>query len=214
MARRANQAATKSEPPTRVLLVRHGQTDSTGTVLPGRTAGLNLSDAGRAQAERTAELIADGTSVDAVYTSSLERARQTAAPIAAATGRRAEGRPRAHRVRLRRLDRPTALRPDEDAGVVHCAAITVVVPVSRRRELCRDAAAHRLDDRPAAGRPSRRDDRLRFARRPDQSRHRPRRSAPTSTSSSASSSVPPRSVCSRSSRAARSFSLSTRRAAR
>jgi probable phosphomutase (TIGR03848 family) len=90
MARRANQAATKPEPPTRVLLVRHGQTNSTGTVLPGRTAGLNLSDAGRAQAERTAELIADGTSVDAVYTSSLERARQTAAPIAAATGRRAK----------------------------------------------------------------------------------------------------------------------------
>jgi probable phosphomutase (TIGR03848 family) len=90
MARRANQAATKPEPPTRVLLVRHGQTDSTGKVLPGRTSGLNLSDAGRAQAERTAELIADGTSVDAVYTSSLDRARQTAAPIAAATGRRAK----------------------------------------------------------------------------------------------------------------------------
>ncbi len=89
MARRATKAATKAEPPTRVLLVRHGQTDSTGKVLPGRTAGLNLSDAGRVQAERTAELIAEGTSVDAVYTSSLERARQTAAPIAAATGRRA-----------------------------------------------------------------------------------------------------------------------------
>ncbi len=90
MARRANKAATRPEPPTRVLLVRHGQTGSTGRVLPGRAAGLNLSDAGRAQAERTAERIAEGTSVDAVYTSSLERARQTAAPIAAATGRRAK----------------------------------------------------------------------------------------------------------------------------
>jgi probable phosphoglycerate mutase len=59
-------------------------------VLPGRSAGLNLSDAGRGQAERAAELIADGPPVDAVYTSSLERARQTAAPIAAATGRRAK----------------------------------------------------------------------------------------------------------------------------
>jgi probable phosphomutase (TIGR03848 family) len=90
MARRATKAATKREPATRVLLVRHGQTDSTGKVLPGRAAGLNLSDAGRVQAERTAELIAEGISVDAVYTSSLERARQTAAPIAAATGRRAK----------------------------------------------------------------------------------------------------------------------------
>jgi probable phosphomutase (TIGR03848 family) len=90
MARRATKAATKREPPTRVLLVRHGQTDSTGKVLPGRASGLNLSDAGRVQAERTAELIAEGISVDAVYTSSLERARQTAAPIAAATGRRAK----------------------------------------------------------------------------------------------------------------------------
>jgi probable phosphomutase (TIGR03848 family) len=88
MARRANQTAPKHEPPTRVLLVRHGLTESTGSVLPGRAPGLNLSDAGRAQAQRTAELIADGSTVDALYTSSLERARQTAAPIAAATGQR------------------------------------------------------------------------------------------------------------------------------
>jgi len=70
--------------------VRHGLTESTGSVLPGRTPGLNLSDTGRTQAQRAAELIADGTTVDAVYTSPLERTRQTAAPIAAATGRRAK----------------------------------------------------------------------------------------------------------------------------
>ena len=39
-----------------MLLVRHGQTASTGTVLPGRAAGLDLSEAGRDQAQRTAEL--------------------------------------------------------------------------------------------------------------------------------------------------------------
>ena len=70
--------------------MRHGLTESTGSVLPGRTPGLNLSDTGRTQAQRAAELIADGTTVDAVYTSPLERTRQTAAPIAAATGRRAK----------------------------------------------------------------------------------------------------------------------------
>ena len=89
MARRTKQAPAKHERPTRVLLVRHGHTESTGSVLPGRAPGLNLSDTGRAQAQRTAELIADGSTVDAIYTSALERARQTAAPIAAATGQRA-----------------------------------------------------------------------------------------------------------------------------
>ncbi len=90
MARRATKTAAKHERPTRVLLVRHGLTESTGSVLPGRAPGLNLSDAGRAQAQRTAEMITDGSTVDAIYTSPLERARQTAAPIAAATGQRAK----------------------------------------------------------------------------------------------------------------------------
>ena len=73
-----------------MLLVRHGLTESTGSVLPGRAPGLNLSDTGRTQAQRTAELIADGNTIDALYTSPLERARQTAAPIATATGCRAK----------------------------------------------------------------------------------------------------------------------------
>ena len=90
MARRATKTAAKHERPTRVLLVRHGLTESTGSVLPGRAPGLNLSDAGRAQAQRTAEMITDGSTIDAIYTSPLERARQTAAPIAAATGQRAK----------------------------------------------------------------------------------------------------------------------------
>ena len=67
-----------------MLLVRHGQTATTGTLLPGRAPGLHLADAGRAQAERVAERIAELKHVDAVYASPLERARETAAPIAAA----------------------------------------------------------------------------------------------------------------------------------
>jgi probable phosphomutase (TIGR03848 family) len=76
--------------PTTVLLVRHGATPTTGKVLPGRAGGLHLSPAGRAQAERVASQIAalDPRPV-AVYTSPLERARQTAAPIARALGVRA-----------------------------------------------------------------------------------------------------------------------------
>jgi probable phosphomutase (TIGR03848 family) len=74
-----------------VLLVRHGLTPTTGKVLPGRAAGLNLADTGRAQAERTAERIAAlSRPPTAVYASPLERTRQTAAPIAKALGLRVQ----------------------------------------------------------------------------------------------------------------------------
>ena len=71
--------------PTTILLVRHGQTPSTGKSLPGRAPGLHLSDKGRAEATAAAERIAALPKVDAVYTSPLERTRETAAPIAART---------------------------------------------------------------------------------------------------------------------------------
>jgi probable phosphomutase (TIGR03848 family) len=71
-----------------VLLVRHGQTPTTGSTLPGRAKGLHLADAGRDQAAAVAARIADLTRVDAVYASPLERTRQTAAPIAKARGLR------------------------------------------------------------------------------------------------------------------------------
>ena len=80
MARRTPQ------PPTVVLFVRHGQTPTTGKVLPGRTPGLHLADEGRAQAEAAAQRIAELKRVDAVYASPLERAKETAAPIGAARG--------------------------------------------------------------------------------------------------------------------------------
>ena len=72
--------------PTVVLLVRHGQTPTTGKLLPGRAPGLHLADSGIEQAQRAAERISALTKVDAIYSSPLERARETAAPIAAARG--------------------------------------------------------------------------------------------------------------------------------
>ena len=73
---------------TLVLLVRHGETPTTGKVLPGRAPGLHLSGRGREQAERFAQRLA-GVTVDAVLTSPLERTRETAAPTEARTGRQA-----------------------------------------------------------------------------------------------------------------------------
>ncbi len=77
--------ARKPTASTLVLLVRHGQTPTTGTVLPGRAANLHLSDAGRAQAEAVAERL-EGLPIDALYTSPLERARETAEPTEQLTG--------------------------------------------------------------------------------------------------------------------------------
>jgi probable phosphoglycerate mutase len=79
---------TKQPPSTTVLLVRHGQTPTTGQSLPGRAKGLHLADTGIAQAERAAERIAELQQVDALYCSPLERTRETAAPIGKALGMR------------------------------------------------------------------------------------------------------------------------------
>lgn len=71
-----------------VVFVRHGRTPTTGSVLPGRAKGLRLSDEGHAQAEHAARRVASLGDVAAVYSSPLERTRQTARPIAAAVKRR------------------------------------------------------------------------------------------------------------------------------
>jgi probable phosphoglycerate mutase len=70
---------------TTVLLVRHGVTESTGIILPGRTPGLHLSERGVAQAEQVAQRLTElPRKPVALYVSPLERTRETAAPIARA----------------------------------------------------------------------------------------------------------------------------------
>ena len=85
----ARSTAVKAPRATTVLFVRHGQTPTTGKVLPGRAAGLHLAPAGITQAEEAARRIAVLPQIDALYVSPLERARETAAPIARAVGVRA-----------------------------------------------------------------------------------------------------------------------------
>ncbi|HEY1280153.1 MAG TPA: MSMEG_4193 family putative phosphomutase [Acidimicrobiales bacterium] len=94
----ASTRRTKPPTSTLVLFVRHGQTPSTGERLPGRTPGLHLSDAGRDQATAAATRVAELKRVDAIYTSPLERARETATPIATAR----------------------ALKPAIDRGLLEC----------------------------------------------------------------------------------------------
>lgn len=90
--------AAKNAPPgpepTLVLLVRHGQTPTTGTNLPGRARGLHLSDKGQEQAAAVAERVRPLTQrIGAVYASPLERTQETAAPIAKAVKKRVRTNP-------------------------------------------------------------------------------------------------------------------------
>ena len=81
----AKQASKAGEAaPALILFVRHGQTPTTGSVLPGRAPGLHLAPEGEAQARRVAERLAALGRVKAVYASPMERTVETAAPIARA----------------------------------------------------------------------------------------------------------------------------------
>ena len=66
---------------TTLLLARHGLTDLTGPVLAGRTPGVRLSDAGRAQAAALAGRL-KAVRLDAVVSSPLERCQETAQAVA------------------------------------------------------------------------------------------------------------------------------------
>jgi broad specificity phosphatase PhoE len=68
---------------TIVHLLRHGEVYNPGKVLYGRLPGFRLSDAGVAMAEKAAAWFTD-KDVTLLVSSPLERAQQTAAPIAAA----------------------------------------------------------------------------------------------------------------------------------
>jgi probable phosphomutase (TIGR03848 family) len=68
---------------TLVLLVRHGLTAGTGSVLTGRMPGIGLDDRGRDQAAALAARLA-GVALEAIVSSPLQRCRETADAIAAA----------------------------------------------------------------------------------------------------------------------------------
>ncbi len=72
---------------TTLLLVRHGETTTTGKVLPGRAPGLHLSERGREQALSVAQRLSSlNPHPSALYVSPLERTRETARPIARELG--------------------------------------------------------------------------------------------------------------------------------
>ncbi|WP_262701528.1 MULTISPECIES: histidine phosphatase family protein [Streptomyces] len=70
---------------TVVHVMRHGEVHNPEGVLYGRLPGYHLSDLGRRMADRVAEHLAD-RDITYVVASPLERAQETAAPIAKAHG--------------------------------------------------------------------------------------------------------------------------------
>src|SRR6266568_7967035 len=75
-----------------LLLIRHGLTEHVGSKLSGWASGVHLSDEGRAQTARLVERLHD-VAIDAVYSSPLDRAIETAQPVA-----------KDHKVRVRQRD--------------------------------------------------------------------------------------------------------------
>ncbi|WP_214364657.1 histidine phosphatase family protein [Pseudonocardia sp. H11422] len=70
---------------TLVHLLRHGEVHNPGGVLYGRLPGFRLAENGRDQAETVAKALAEND-VTAVVASPLQRAQETAEPIAATHG--------------------------------------------------------------------------------------------------------------------------------
>lgn len=71
---------------TQILLIRHAVNDvMKAKKLAGRMPGVHLNDEGQQQAASVAERLRD-LPIKAIYSSPLERTRETAAPLAAALG--------------------------------------------------------------------------------------------------------------------------------
>ena len=66
---------------TKIFLVRHGMNDFIGKKIAGRLPGVHLNLEGQAQAQRLVDRLG-GEKIDRIFSSPLERCRQTAAPLA------------------------------------------------------------------------------------------------------------------------------------
>ena len=77
---------------TLLLLIRHGENDFMQRRLTGRTAGISLNAKGRQQAQTLADALTHAP-IKAIFASPLERAVETAQPLALAHGLEIQVRP-------------------------------------------------------------------------------------------------------------------------
>lgn len=66
---------------TTILLIRHGENNMVGKRLAGRLPGVHLNDRGKQQAQQLAQVLGPAP-IKAIYSSPLERAVETAQPLA------------------------------------------------------------------------------------------------------------------------------------
>jgi 2,3-bisphosphoglycerate-dependent phosphoglycerate mutase len=138
---------------TRVLLVRHGQSQGNAERRFGGHTATPLSELGRAQAGATARALA-AEGVNAIYSSDLLRAVQTAEPLALATGLDIN-RTRAFRERSVGLmegltfEEAAAAHPGEYAALLHRDFERVLAGGESYRQLL-DRASEELDRAVAA----------------------------------------------------------------
>ncbi|MDR2453761.1 MAG: histidine phosphatase family protein [Bifidobacteriaceae bacterium] len=106
-----------AEPRTTIHLVRHGEVHNPESVLYERLPGYHLSERGRRMAERVADHFARAGAppVDLMLASPLERAQETAAPIAEALGLEVRREPRVieagSSLAGQRVNMPALLKP-------------------------------------------------------------------------------------------------------
>lgn len=82
---------------TRLLLIRHAHCAHVGRTLAGRSPGVALDERGRAEAQALSRLLSDAP-LAAIAASPLERALQTAAPLATAHGVQVDVREAFHEI--------------------------------------------------------------------------------------------------------------------
>lgn len=74
---------------TSFYLIRHGSNDHFAHTLVGRAPGIHLNEDGRREAEELADHLAD-EKIQKIFSSPLERCRETAEPLSKRTGLRVE----------------------------------------------------------------------------------------------------------------------------
>lgn len=97
------------------LLIRHALCDPVGKAIAGRGPGVHLNPSGRVQAGALATRLA-GLPISAIYSSPLERAQETAEPIARRLGLEVESDPRLNEVDFGDWTGRTLAELDETPG--------------------------------------------------------------------------------------------------
>ena len=106
---------------TTILLIRHGENDSLGKYLPGHLAFIHLNEAGKSQAFLVADSLKD-IPITSIISSPLERAVETADPLAKMLGLTIDIRTGIHRNEHRFVDRQE-LSGDQRRSIVGEASV-------------------------------------------------------------------------------------------